>query len=438
MSLAPLPFFLLQGDTNYPATSADLSLPTSTELRIPLTHTEKVEYRERYLRTLYKAEALKRVATVYTAEIQDVDKEMDRYSYAMFEVALEKDQTARAFDSAACFNFRSTYEQAMKKAHSKGHAALVKGMTEVLSRRFSKCRRLCQLPDPGQKEKKKELQERRFKEKIQKIVPVPGPPLQTNSAPDDTQLDDDGGEPSPESENGTTSPDQETDRPAASGDIAKRLFVLAPDAAASESPKPDVSKKTSHMASPAKTSQIQANPFSSFSPSSHLKSTPSTMGDAMSTLAAMSQCKPESMRVPTTPSPPQATTKPMPFKPSTTFRPTSNNPKPASKPGTTYRVVPSPTASVSPAATAPAPPSTPSPTAPTSKMSAENKLEAVKFVRNPSHTYTRASGTPAPNASPAGPTESAPPPMRFDEPAIAKKPVAAVVSTGLASFTPEP
>ena len=41
----------------------------------------------RYLRTLYKAEEMKQAATVYTPEIQEVDKEMDRYSLALFEVS---------------------------------------------------------------------------------------------------------------------------------------------------------------------------------------------------------------------------------------------------------------------------------------------------------------------------------------------------------------
>eukprot|EP00669_Euglena_mutabilis_P009038 TRINITY_DN3998_c0_g1_i1.p1 TRINITY_DN3998_c0_g1~~TRINITY_DN3998_c0_g1_i1.p1 ORF type:complete len:704 (-),score=158.05 TRINITY_DN3998_c0_g1_i1:123-2099(-) len=158
---------------NHPAPTADLTVPQSVDLQIPLTPTDRMEYRERYLRTLYKAEELKRHAIVYTPEIQDADKEMDRCSFTLFEAALERDQTQRAFDHAACFNLRSTYETAMKRAHAKGHTALLRGMTEVLQRRFSKLRRLCPLPDPGQKERQRELQDRKLQEKIQKLVPVP-------------------------------------------------------------------------------------------------------------------------------------------------------------------------------------------------------------------------------------------------------------------------
>eukprot|EP00667_Euglena_gracilis_P001524 EG_transcript_1524 len=271
---------------NYPPSSADLSVPLSAELMIPLTTTEKVEYRERYLRTLYKAETLKRNATVYTADIQEVDKEMDRYSYALFEAALDKDQTQRAFDCAACFNFRSTYEQAMKKAHSKGHTALLKGMTEVLNRRFSKCRRLCQLPDPGQKERKKELQEKKLQEKIQRIVPAPlGPAPAPAGGPAAETLPEDTDETQLEEDDAPAGSPPQLHSPAPA-DVAKQLFVSQPREAESLGSQKKAKAPPSEA---AKAADGGGSPFVCFSPNSKLQSTPGSLTAAMSTLASMSQ-----------------------------------------------------------------------------------------------------------------------------------------------------
>jgi len=366
--------------TNHPAPTADLTVPQSVDLQIPLTPTDRMEYRERYLRTLYKAEELKRHATVYTPEIQDADKEMDRCSFTLFEAALERDQTQRAFDHAACFNLRSTYETAMKRAHAKGHTALLRGMTEVLQRRFSKLRRLCPLPDPGQKERQRELQDRKLQEKIQKLVPVPVaapapvPPPAPNGLPDpdETQL---------------LESELTTDAAAPFG-VAKQLFAASQHGAHEAStpqslPKAPALDRRGSSLGDSQSSQKEGgkrkgipspavppntpprpteSPFAAFSPGSKLQSTPSTMDAALSSLsAAISQPKP-SQRF---------------SGPSPTARPAHGQTR----------------GSLTPTG----PPTTPSPSPfPAGKgVSAEARLTAARFVRNPSHTY------PAP--SPATP-----------------------------------
>ena len=134
---------------------------------------------------------------------------------------------------------------------------------------------------------------------------------------------------------------------------------------------------------------------------------------------------------------------------STGFKSTAFKPSAKPSPGVTYRPTTAKPPAVAPPTTpspSSVPPTTPSPVvAANGKSSAENKLAAVKFVRNPSHTYRPNLGaqgsaasqfrTPSPQ-TPAAAQSAASPPVRLDEPKKDKPALQVDVSSGLMCDVP--